>query len=47
MDLDKYNLWNPWTKDRIYYFIDFSSYAAVTGKAWRLPFNFKIQFCVN
>ena len=45
--MDKFNLWNPYTDDRIYYQIDFTRYAAVYGKAWRLPYGFKINYCLN
>lgn len=39
--------YNPWSNDGIHYYIDFTKYASVYGTAWRLPFDFKINYCIN
>lgn len=46
-NLLKHFLATPEWKDGIFFKLDFNIYASITGKAWRLPYDFKIKICMN
>jgi hypothetical protein len=46
-DIIKKFLATPQWKDDVFFILDFNIYAAITGRAWRLPYDFKIRICMN